>query len=131
MIVVDTSAVVDLLLESPANTTLVERLGSVAEMHAPHLIDVEFLSVLRRLVGRDMLTAARAAVARRRFSQLPLHRYPHHPLGDRVWALRSTITAYDGQFIALAELLRLPLVTSDARLARSSGHSAVIESFAR
>ncbi len=131
MIVVDTSAVVDLLLESPANSTLVARFRSVSEMHAPHLIDVEFLSVLRRLVGRDMLTGARADVARRKFNLLPLHRYPHHPLGDRVWALRSAVTAYDGQYIALAELLGLPLVTSDARLAESNGHTAAIESFVR
>lgn len=131
MIVVDTSAVVDLLLESPVNSALVARMFSVSEMHAPHLIDVEFLSVLRRLVGRDMLTRARADVARHKFNMLPLHRYPHHPLGDRVWALRSAVTAYDGQYIALAELLGLPLVTSDARLAGSHGHTAVIESFAR
>ena len=131
MIVVDTSAVVDLLLESPANPALIARLGSVSEMHAPHLIDVEFLSVLRKLVARELLTEARADVARRRFNQLPLHRYPHHPFADRVWALRSTTTAYDGQYIALAELLALPLITSDARLARSGGHSAAIEAFVR
>lgn len=131
MIVVDTSAVVDLLLETPVNPALLARLGSVSEMHAPHLIDVEFLSVLRRLVSRDMLTSARAQVARHKFSLLALHRYPHHPLGDRVWALRSSVTAYDGQYIALAERLGLPLVTSDARLAGSNGHTAVIESFAR
>lgn len=131
MIVVDTSAVVDLLLESPTNHALLARLGSVAEMHAPHLIDVEFLSVLRRLVGRELLTTSRANVARQKFDLLALHRYPHHPLADRVWALRSSVTAYDGQFIALAEVLGLPLITCDARLAGSHGHSAVIESFAR
>ena len=131
MIVVDASAVVDVLLESPVNAALAARLGSGSEMHAPHLIDVEFLSVLRRLVGRDMLTGARAEVARHRFNQLPLHRYPHHPLSDRVWALRSAVTAYDGHYIALAELLGIPLVTSDARLARSNGHTATIESFVR
>ena len=131
MIVVDASALVDLLLEKPVNSSLVARLVSVSEMHAPHLIDVEFLSVLRRLVGRDMLTQARADFARDKFSALPLHRYPHHPLGDRVWAMRSAVTAYEGQYIALAELLGLPLVTSDARMAKSNGHTAVIESFAR
>lgn len=131
MIVVDTSVVVDLLLESPVNPALLARLGSVSEMHAPHLIDVEFLSVLRRLVGRGMLTPARAQVARNKFDLLTLHRYPHHPLADRVWTLRSSVTAYDGQYIALAEVLGLPLVTSDARLAGSNGHSAAIESFAR
>jgi predicted nucleic acid-binding protein len=131
VIVIDTSAVVDLLLETPVNDALVARLTTVTEMHVPHLIDVEFLSVLRRLVGRGLLTEPRANVARQRFHQLPLHRYPHHPLGDRVWALRAAITAYDGQFIALAEVLGLPLITSDVKLAGSNGHHATIESFAR
>ena len=59
------------------------------------------------------------------------HHRSDHPLGDRVWALRSSVAAYDGQYIALVELLGLPLVTSDARLAGSRRHTAVIESFAR
>lgn len=131
MIVVDTSAIVDLLLEAPTNPGLIARLGSVTELHVPHLVDVEFLSVLRRLVGRELLSPARAELARSKFTQLPLHRYPHHPLADRVWELRPSITAYDGQFIALAEVLDLPLITCDTRLAGANGHTATIESFAR
>ena len=131
MIVVDTSALVDLLLEAPVNVPLIGRLRAVDELHVPHLVDVEFLSVLRRLVGRSALTFERAEIARAKFAQLPLHRYPHHPLTERVWQLRSSVTAYDGQFIALAEALALPLITCDARLADSHGHHAVIESFAR
>ena len=130
MIVIDTSAVVDLLLETPVNATLARRLASVSEMHVPHLIDVEFLGVLRRLVGRELLSEARAKVARQRFNQLPFHRYPHHPLSDRVWELRSSITPYDAQYVVLAELLGLPLITSDIKLVGSNGHHATIESFA-
>jgi predicted nucleic acid-binding protein len=131
VIVIDTSAVVDLLLETPPNTALIQRLSSVSEMHVPHLIDVEYVSVLRRLVGRQLLSESRAKVARQRFNQLPFHRYPHHPFSDRAWDLRSAVTPYDAQYIVLAELLGLPLITSDVRLAGSNGHHATIESFAR
>ena len=57
-------------------------------------------------------------------------RYPHEPLLARAWDLRDTLTVYDGVYVALAELLDAPLVTSDARLAAATGHDAEIELFA-
>jgi predicted nucleic acid-binding protein len=38
-----------------------------------------------------------------------------------VWALHPTVTAYDAAYVALAELLGVPLLTLDRRLARASG----------
>lgn len=131
MIVADASALVDLLLEWPPNAPLTTRLSAVTELHVPHLIDAEFLSVLRRLEGRRVLTVDQAELALRRFGQLPLHRYPHHPLAWRVWQLRHAMTAYDGQYVALAEALGLPLVTCDTKMSNAHGHRATIESFAR
>ena len=131
MIVVDTSALVDLLLEAPPNTSLIGRFGDVMEMHVPHLIDVEFLSVVRRLEGRRSLTVEQAELSLRKFGQLPLHRYPHGSLSSRVWQLRQSLTAYDGQYVALAEILGLPLITCDLKMSNAHGHHAVIESFAR
>jgi len=58
---------------------------------------------------------------------LPINRYSHKPLLPRILALRENVTAYDGAYVALAEILDLPLVTRDRRLARSSGHTARIE----
>jgi predicted nucleic acid-binding protein len=57
----------------------------------------------------------------------PVTRHSHEPLLERVWALRQNVTAYDAMYVALAELLDVPLITRDGRLARSSGHSARIE----
>ena len=54
-------------------------------------------------------------------------RYDHAPLQSRVWSLRHNLTAYDAAYVALAELLEATLLTTDARLARSSGHEAEIE----
>jgi predicted nucleic acid-binding protein len=131
LIVVDASALVDLLLEKPPDPNLVARIASATELHAPHLIDIEFLSVLRRLVGKGLLDTRSAETARELFGQLPIERYPHTLLSDRVWALRNNITTYDATYIALSEALGIPLVTSDIKLAAAPGHKALIESFAR
>lgn len=72
----------------------------------------------------------RASDARIDASELRMVRYPHIPLLGRAWELRHSLSTYDGVSVALAELLRAPLVTCDARLAQASGHDAEIELFA-
>lgn len=129
MIVVDTSAVVDALTARPANPALVERLGHDGDLHAPHLIDLEVVQVLRRLVASGALTDDRASDARLDFADLSIVRYPHFPFLDRIWELRGNLTASDAAFVALSEALEVPLVTADARIAASPGHRAQVEVF--
>jgi predicted nucleic acid-binding protein len=131
MLVVDTSALVDALVGTPRNERLVRRLSGDGDLHAPHLIDVELLHALRRLVAGGDLTEDRAADARTDFADLTVVRYPHPSLADRIWALRHGLSAYDAAFIALSEALGVPLVTCDARLARAPGHGARVELFGR
>ncbi|MGH9205136.1 MAG: type II toxin-antitoxin system VapC family toxin, partial [Acidimicrobiales bacterium] len=61
-------------------------------------------------------------------TDLPLVRYAHAHLVSRVWSLRESLTAYDAVYIALAEALEAPLLTTDRKLARSHGHEARVES---
>ena len=126
MIVVDTSAALSALLGRPGNRGLRDRM-SRNELHAPHLLDVEFVHALRGLVTGKRLSLGRADEAREDFHDLAIIRYPHAPLADRVWELRGSLTAYDAVFVALAEALGSSLITCDGRLARASGHSAAIE----
>lgn len=126
MIVVDTSAVLDVLAKWPADPSLTERLAG-EDLHAPHVIDLEILHALRRLVTVGALSAARAADVRSDYHRLAILRYPHQPLADRIWDLRDNLSAYDGAFVALAEVLGVVLVTTDGRLARAPGHGAVVE----
>ena len=128
MIVVDASAVLDLLLEAPGSGPLDARLRRTGEsLHAPHLLDVEVTHALRRRARGGELGDARACEALTDFLDLPIVRYPHDLLLQRVWTLRHSVSAYDAAYLALAEALDAPLLTRDHKLARAHGHRARVE----
>lgn len=128
MIVVDASALADVLLRLPSAVRAQKRiLDSDEEIHAPHLIDLEMLQVFRRLAARGGTDDARAAEALADFAAIRISRHAHAPLRERIWELRENVTAYDAAYIALAELLRCPLVTRDRRLSKAPGLRADVE----
>lgn len=129
MIVIDASTVVEIVLRRVASEQLRARLQGQS-LHAPYVVEVEALQAIRSAMRRGDVSDDGAALARSNLESMPLILYPHRPLMDRIWALRHTHTAYDASYVALAELLPAPLVTCDARLARSNGHDAEIELFA-
>ena len=131
MIVVDASALLEFLLQTPLGTRVEARLvRDRDEFHAPHLADVEVTQGLRRLVRAGEVSPARAAEAIADLADLDLHRHPHVDLLTRAWKLRENITAYDAMYVALAEALDAPLVTCDRPLASTAGHGATIEAIA-
>ena len=95
--------------------------------HAPSLVEVEVIHVLRRLNLLRQLSDLRGRQAVRDLAQLGLHLHDHGPLLPRAWALRANLSAYDAVYVALAEGLGAPLLTLDARLASATGHVARIE----
>jgi predicted nucleic acid-binding protein len=128
VIVVDASAVLEVLLRTRAAPAVETRLFERAEtLHAPHLIDVEVAQVMRRYATKGDVDAARGRAALEDLADFPLHRYPHDILLARVWDLRKNLTAYDAVYVALAEALDAPLITRDRRLAGAPGHHARIE----
>ena len=130
MIVLDASAVLEVLLRTEAGRRIEERIFAPAEtLHAPHLLDVEVAHVLRRYVLRRELTASQASARLELFAQFPIRRYTHEPLLARMWTLRANLTAYDAAYVALAEGLRALLVTRDERIARARGHTARVQRF--
>ena len=130
MIVLDASAAVDWLLQTPAGQSIDKRIYSRSEtLHAPHLLDLEVTQVLRRLAGQAVISAHRAEEAVRDLMDLRVTRYPHVMLLPRIWHLRHNFSAYDAAYIVLAETLGAALVTRDARLASASGHGAAVELF--
>ena len=128
MIVLDASLVVELLLQTPRARPLTEELLlSQADLHVPHLIDVEVLQVLRRLCARNELQEGRALEARQDLVDLPFVRHGHDLLLPRAWELRANLTIYDGVYVALAELLEAPLWTLDQRIATAPGIRTHVE----
>ncbi len=128
MIVLDASAVVELLLGTATGRAIAERLvDPTLSLHAPHLIDVEVAQAMRRYVRGGRLDAEAAAHALEDLRLLDLERHPHEALLDRVWSLRENMTAYDAVYVALAEALDSMLLTCDGKLARAPGMSRRIE----
>jgi predicted nucleic acid-binding protein len=128
VIVLDASAAIEWLLQSPSGNKIDKRIFSGSEsLHAPHLLDIEVAQVLRRYVREKTITAQRGQEALEDLAGLPLERYPHDFLIPRVWELRATLTAYDAVYVALAELLDAPLLTCDRRIASARGHAANVE----
>ncbi len=128
MIVVDASALLEFLLQTPLGIRVESRLfRDHDEFHSPHLADVEVTQGLRRLVRTGEVSADRAADAIADLADFDLHRHAHLDLLTRAWKLRENVTAYDGVYIALAEALNAPIVTCDTPLAKAPGHRAHIE----
>jgi predicted nucleic acid-binding protein len=127
VIVVDASALLD-FFGGFANAEWVAESIVEDDVHAPHLVDLEFANGLRGAVARRVVSARSARAAIDDFQAAAVVRYPHSPLLDRIWELRHALSAYDAAYVALAELLDVTLVTTDERLARSHGHRARIVS---
>jgi len=128
MIVVDASAIAELLLQTELGLRVEERLyRNAGDLHAPHLVDVEVLSALRRLVRAGELRAGRAAQAIDDLTFLRIVRHGHLDLVMRAWELRQNATAYDAIYLALAESLDATLVTCDRRLGSAPGQAVRIE----
>jgi predicted nucleic acid-binding protein len=129
MIVLDASAIVDWLLQTPAGQLIENRIYLHNEtLHAPHLLDLEVTQVLRRLVHQKILAAHRADEAIIDLQDLDINRYTHFVFLPRIWQLRHNFSAYDAAYIALAEELGAALITRDRRLT-SLGHAATVEVF--
>jgi len=96
-------------------------------LHVPQLFDVEVLHVLRRHSLRGALPVPREAAALRGLHDIRLARYAHAAFLDRIWELKNNLSAYDAAYVALAETLSAPLITTDAKLARAPGIKAEVE----
>ena len=127
MLVVDASCLYEVLIGSGGAEAVRSRLAQDPDHAAPHVVDVEVLSVVRRehLLGRLDRTAATQAVED--LEDWPGERFGHRPLLGRAWELRATVRGWDAVYVALAEAFDAVLLTLDDRLARASGPTCRIE----
>ena len=126
MIVLDASVALEILIRTPVGTRHTSRVAD-EDVHAPHLIDVEFVNALRRLTRSGGLDKSIADEALNGMQDWTMQRHEHAALLDRIWEMRNSVSAYDACYVALAEALDAPLLTFDAKLSRAQGHHARIE----
>lgn len=96
---------------------------AAGSLNAPELALVEATNILRRLERAKEITTPEANAAYEDLMQLNIELFSFYPFADRVWELRHNVTSYDAWYVAVAEALRLPLATLDARLSKAKGPS--------
>jgi predicted nucleic acid-binding protein len=120
MPVVDASVLVEFFGDGVHADLVSERLDAGEHvLWAPHLIDAEVGHALRRSVRLGKLSANAAGNALWELDDLPIERVEHELLIHVAWGLRDNFSFYDGLYVALALMLDEPLLTFDARLAKS------------
>jgi predicted nucleic acid-binding protein len=127
-LVVDASALIVALLGRSSEAEALRRRLGAEVCHAPHLIDAEVGNVLRRQVLRGHLAAADARTLLHFSGPLIDHRHQMTgALAGAAWALRQSVSHYDGLYAALAAALAVPLLTADGRLSRAAGLGCAVE----
>ncbi|MGH9518383.1 MAG: type II toxin-antitoxin system VapC family toxin, partial [Terriglobales bacterium] len=94
MIVLDASALIELILSTAKGLVLAQRIEDPElSIHIPHLADLEVAQVLRRRVHERELQEWEAEEALDDLCALDLQRHEHWPLLPRIWRLRANLTA--------------------------------------
>lgn len=120
MIVVDASAITEVLLARSRATAIRVALSVHSELHVPAHFHVEVLSALRRYSLRNELSDLGTAEALATLSDLRALTYPVRELIKPIWELRFNLTPYDAAYLALARWLDVGLITLDGALANAA-----------
>ncbi|QSB13439.1 type II toxin-antitoxin system VapC family toxin [Natronosporangium hydrolyticum] len=121
MIVLDTSALVEFLVGADQLAEVVRSVAAGEVLAAPHAADLEIASALRGLVHENKLPANEAQRALELFAAMGVRRYEHLSLFPRIWELRHNMWPYDAAYVALAESLKVTLVTVDVKFVGAPG----------
>lgn len=121
-LVLDASAVIDLLLRSDRGERVAQALSAsdTDELTTVAHLDAEVFSGFARLHRAGELDADEVAELLRRLADLAVPRMPiTRELLEAAWALRNDIAARDALYVASARALNATLLTTDGSLARA------------
>ena len=125
--VIDSSAAFDLLERTAAGAVVGAAIAHEATLAAPDVLVFEVVAGFRRQVQRRKVSVPVAERAIGKLGVLPIEFFPTLGLRHRAWELRHNFTAGDAMFVALAELLAEPLLTTDRGLAKAARKHLAIE----
>lgn len=118
-----------LVTRTPAGESIAQRLTSAQSLYAPYVLDGEIISALLGLIRGKKITERQADAAVSGYRAFPIERHDVFPLWQRLKSLHANLSAYDAQYVVLAEALRVPLITADARIKRCGAARCEIEVF--
>lgn len=118
-VVIDASAMVDLLARTEDRHRAVRARLAHTVMHAPAHFDAEVLSALGRMHRSDVLTVSEVDAALDELRQAPVTRHDLTPLLAGAWSRRDSLRVTDAFYVELAHKADLVLLTTDQRLARA------------
>ena len=124
-VVIDASAAIYLASSAEGFTSL-----DATELVAPSLFWSESLSGLHQGLYRGAISRELADIARTALASAPILRNDPPDLFERAWSIAETLgwaKTYDAEYVALAQILDVPLLTRDGKLYRgASGIVAVL-----
>lgn len=118
-VIVDASAMVDLLVGSTVAVSIEERLRG-HDLHVPAHFDAEVLSALGRLERSGNMTVRQVTARIQRVATAPIQRHLLAPLLAGAWKLRHNLRLVDALYVELAHRLDAVIVTTDSGLAAAS-----------
>jgi predicted nucleic acid-binding protein len=125
-VVVDSSALTALLIDSGPDGKWVAAAVAGAALAAPSLVGFETANILRRHELAGLISPDQAAQAHADLLDLAIEHWPYELLATRAWQLRQNLSIYDASYVALAELLVATLVTLDRRIGGAPGTRCAI-----
>jgi predicted nucleic acid-binding protein len=130
LIVIDCSAMIELLVaKTHTGDAVARRVTSAPTLYAPYVLDGEVISALLGLRRGQKISEQEADAALSSYRVFPVERQDVLPLWPRLKNLHANLSAYDAQYVALAEALHIPLITADARIKRSGAARCEVEVF--
>lgn len=120
-VVADATVIVAALADAGKVGAWAQRSLVGVTLAAPHVMPVEAGSALRRHVSDGRLSVESATLAHGSLAAMSFEYFAYEPFATRIWQLRDTVSPYDAWYVALAEILDVPMLTLDLRLTRASG----------
>lgn len=128
MLVLDASVVVELLVSDDLKKIekLENRLKSET-LVAPDHMWLEVVSVISRMARSGALSELDAQRVIQQLQRLNIRVITSSSFVQRIWKLRKNVFYLDAAYIAVAESLGAPLLTSDKKLSRATGPECIFE----